>query len=159
MSELTIEVISADAEASRVETVRVLMREYAALPHVCGRWDTIAEDVAALPEPFVAPHGVLLLAWQGDVPVGCVALGALEATIGEVKRMYVRPTARRLGVGAALLDALLLHARRIGYERVRLDTAPELTAAIALYERFGFVQIPSYLESRCAEALYFERKV
>jgi len=104
---IRLEVIGADASASHIETARVLMREYAALPHVCGRWDTIDADIAALPEPFTAPQGALLIAWQDDEPLACVGLSALEPSIGEVKRMYVRPAARRPGVGAALLKALL----------------------------------------------------
>ena len=71
--------------------------------------------------------------------------------------MYVRPSARRAGVGSALLQALLDQAERVGYGRVRLDTAPELHAAIAMYERFGFTRIPSYRPSECLSALYFER--
>lgn len=156
---LIINTVSTDSPASHIETARVLMREYAALPHVCGRWNTIDADIAALPEPFTAPQGALLVAWQDDEPLGCVGLSALEPSIGEVKRMYVRPAARRLGVGAALLEALLDQARHIGYLHVRLDTAPELTPAIALYERFGFRPIAPYRESQCHAALYFERAV
>jgi GNAT superfamily N-acetyltransferase len=107
----------------------------------------------------VVSQGVLLLAWWEDEPVGCVALGALDASTGEVKRMYVRAAARGRGIGAALLDALLGHARALGHARVRLDTAPELTPAIALYERFGFRPIAPYRESQCLAALYFEREV
>lgn len=157
--QLVIETLAIDALMSRIETARVLMREYAALPHVAGRWTTIDADIAILPEPFVAPQGALLLAWLGDEPVGCVGLSALEDSIGEMKRLYVRPSARRRGVGAALVDALLAHARRIGYRSVRLDTAPELAPAIALYERYGFTLIAPYRESQCLAALYFERRV
>ena len=158
-SPLRIETVPIDAAAARIETARILMREYAALPHVAGRWNTIDQDIAALPAPFVVPQGVLLLAWWEDQPVGCVALGALDASTGEVKRMYVRAAARGRGIGAALLDALLGHARALGHARVRLDTAPELTPAIALYERFGFRPIAPYRESQCLAALYFEREV
>ena len=89
-SPLRIETVPIDASAARIETARILMREYAALPHVAGRWNTIDQDIAALPAPFVVSQGVLLLAWWEDQPVGCVALGALDASTGEVKRMYVR---------------------------------------------------------------------
>lgn len=156
---ITIDTIATDAPASHLETARLLMREYAALPHVAGRWTTIDADIAALPEPFVAPRGALLLARLGDEPVGCVGLCALEDAIGEVKRLYVRPSARGRGIGVALLDALLAHARRIGYRTVRLDTAPELIPAIALYERYGFTPIAPYRDSQCLAALYFERPV
>lgn len=154
---LTIEAVLPDAPLTRIETVRLLMREYAALPHVVGRWTTIAEDIAALPYPYVPPIGIVLISRLEDRPVGCVALGDLGDRIGEVKRMYVRPAARGAGVGSALLQALLDHAQRVGCTRVRLDTAPELKTAIALYERFGFTPIPSYQVSQCVDALCFER--
>jgi hypothetical protein len=123
---ITIDTIAIDVSSPDIETARLLMREYAALPHVAGRWDVIDADIAALPKPFVAPDGVLLLARLGDEPVGCVGLCALADAIGEMKRLYVRP---------------------------------ELTPAIALYERYGFRPIAPYRKSQCLAALYFERAV
>ena len=157
--DLTIEVVDASAPTGRWEVARTLMREYAALPHTTGRWPTMHADIAALPRPFVAPAGVLLVASAGDEPLGCGALLALAPDIGEVKRMYVRPAARGRGVGEALLRALLAHADSLGFTRVRLDTAPELLAAQALYRRFGFTEIPPYRSGLLPDALCFERPV
>lgn len=153
----TVYVVQANASVAQIESAKMLMREYAALPHITGRWCSIEEDIAALPQPFVAPVGVLLIATLNGVDVGCGALREWSPGIGELKRMYVRPEARGFGVGATLLTTLLDHARRLGFTRVRLDTAPELQAAIAMYTRYGFTPIPSYHQSQCMDALYFER--
>lgn len=150
---LTIRVASTPEDCG---VVRTLMREYSTLPHVTGRWDTVEADLAALPGDFAPPHGALFLALRDDQPVGCAALHRHDASHhGELKRMYVRPDARGGGIGAALVGAVCTEARRIGYTRVRLDTAPELHAAIALYRRLGFEEIPPYAPARLP-TLYFE---
>lgn len=156
---ITIAPVGIDAPSLRLHEVRTLMGEYAALPHTAGRWLTMQEDLAMLPHPFVAPGGLLLLAADGDEPLGCGALLALEPGVGEIKRMYVRPAARGRGVGGALLRALLEQGAAMGFSRVRLDTAPELLEARAMYERFGFVPIPPYREGLLPDALCFERRV
>lgn len=148
--------ISAEAPAARVAVVRQLMTEYAALPHTVGRWPTMQDDLAMLPRPFIAPAGLLLLASSGDAALGCGALLQLDAGVGELKRMYVRPSARGRGVGAALLGELLARALSLGFGRLRLDTAPELLEAQSLYRRFGFAPIPQYRSGLLPDALCFE---
>ena len=91
---------------------------------------------------------MLLLAFDAEAPVGCVALRALEApNIGEMKRLFVRPEARGRGVGAALVRALVERAREAGYAAVRLDTLPSMRAAQALYRQLGFQPIAPYSSS------------
>ena len=142
-----------------VETARVLVSEYAAMPHTIGRWDNAAADIAALPEPYVAPLGLLLLALDGDAPVGCGSLKRFDAErrTAEIKRLYVRESARGLGVGEALMRGLITAAEQMGMSRVILDTAPELAAARALYARLGFTPIPLYHPAQLPDALCFER--
>ncbi len=154
---ITIADVGLRPDHAEVGAVRTLMAEYAALPHTVGRWLTMQHDLARLPEPFVHPAGALLLATDGSRPLGCGALCTLEPGIAEIKRLYVRPEARGRGVGAALLTALLSQAASLGFARVRLDTAPELTEALALYRRFGFTPIPRYRPEQLPDALCFER--
>lgn len=169
----------ADVETSRfsllvadtpplVHIARTLVSEYAALPHTVGRWPTAAADIAALPTPYVPPTGVLLVALDAEytgapsepVALGCGALVALDTpAVGEIKRVYVRPSARRRGLGEAITRALLQWADTLGFTRVRLDTAPELLAARRLYERLGFTPIPPYKDGLLPDALCFERSV
>lgn len=95
-------------------------------------------------EKFTPPSGRLLLGYVDDQPMGIACLKALTNHIGEVKRMYVRLSARRSGLGRALLDTLLEEARLIGYERVRLDSARFMEAAHQLYITSGFREIQAY---------------
>src|SRR5690606_15076637 len=76
----------------------------------------------------------------------CGAVRLVEPRTAELKRMYVRPEARRSGTGAALLAALEDRARRLGANRLVLETGPRQHAALRLYERAGFVVIDSFGE-------------
>ena len=153
-----IELVAADDGDRLLEVARMLMAEYAAMPHITGRWLTIDADLAALPAPFVPPLGALLVAVEDGQPLACGALSPLEPpAIAELKRVYVRPSARGRGVGEAMTRALMDRARGAGYSRVRLDTAPELTAALALYRRLGFHEIAPYHEVGAVEFVFLER--
>jgi ribosomal protein S18 acetylase RimI-like enzyme len=74
-----------------------------------------------------------------------------------MKRLYVRPGDRGLGLGRMLVERLIAEARAIGYERMRLDTvASAMQDAIALYRRVGFVEIAPYSSIPVESALWME---
>lgn len=154
---MRFELVGPEAPPAVLEAARGLITEYAVLPHVAGRWMTIDADLAALPSPFVPPHGALVVVYLDDAAMACGAVRLLDAQTAEVKRMYVRPAARGRGLGEALVRTLLAHARALGAERARLDTAPELASAIALYRKLGFTPIPRYLPEQLDDAVCFER--
>lgn len=93
----------------------------------------------------------VVVAKRDGRPVGCGALRALDSETVEIKRMYVRPTARGLGIGTRVLRELESWAREARYNRIVLETAVELRPAQELYEREGFVRIPNYGQYKCVE--------
>jgi GNAT superfamily N-acetyltransferase len=122
------------------------------------------DDVRAGLDAYRPPAGRLLLAYLAGEPVGVGALRRLQDGVGEIKRMYVIPEARSLGVGSRLLDELMRSAEDEGIEVVRLDTAGFMSAAHRLYRSRGFVErspyegteIPEHLHDRW---LFFESRL
>jgi GNAT superfamily N-acetyltransferase len=103
---------------------------------------------------FTPPDGRMLLVFvDGGDPAGVGCLRRSEVGIGEIKRMYIRPAFRGKGIGAALVAKLCEEARGIGYTRLRLDSAPFMETAHALYRAVGFREVPSYLKSEVAARL------
>jgi GNAT superfamily N-acetyltransferase len=90
------------------------------------------------------PSGVFLVAWVGEEPVGCGGVRAHAGNVGELKRMYVKRAARRTGVARAVLTELESRARRLGYERLRLETGVRQPEAIELYRSAGYEPIEPY---------------
>ncbi|XVU23531.1 GNAT family N-acetyltransferase [Actinoplanes sp. CA-054009] len=86
-------------------------------------------------------RGRLLVARDGDRVVGVGALKPVDADVAEIKRMYVRPEARKQGVGRAILVRLLADAREIGYRTARLETVAFMREAHVLYRSLGFRDI------------------
>ena len=127
-----------------ISTVRVLMREYQQALGVDLCFQNFEAELAHLPGSYAPPTGRLLLATDGQIATGCVALQAITSSRCEMKRLYVRPSARGTGLGRSLVTRLLEEAVAIGYREIVLDTLPSMTEAQQLYERFGFAETTAY---------------
>ena len=114
---------------AQTDTVREIFSEYAALLQVDLGFQDFEGELASLPGKYAAPTGCVLLASMDGVVIGCAALRALGAGSAEMKRLYVRPAGRALHVGRQLAEHICAHARAQGYQRIRLDTMPGMTAA------------------------------
>ena len=111
----------------------------------------LAAELAELDRRYGPPAGGLMLACVDGEPAGCCAFRPLPDTdhtdACEMKRLYVRPAFRKLGLGHALVGAVMESARMAGYSCVLLDTLDEMEAARALYEEMGFVEVAPYVQS------------
>lgn len=103
-----------------------------------------ARSISAKAEELVEPHGLLLLARLRGEAVGCGALKLHGRDPVEIKRMWIAPDVRGLGVGRRLLADLEVHARRRGARVARLETNKALTEAIALYRSAGYVEVAPF---------------
>jgi GNAT superfamily N-acetyltransferase len=103
------------------------------------------------------PGGVYLVGRAGSEVVAGGGLRTVGHGLGEIKRMYVVPAWRGLGIARELLGALQEAARGLGMTRVRLDTGPKQPAARHLYESSGFVTIENYNAN--PHAAYWGEKV
>ena len=91
-----------------------------------------------------APGGTYLVGWRDDQAVAGGGLRRITGPVAEIKRMYVRPSARAQGVAGELLAALEDAAGALGYRRIRLDTGPKQEHALRLYRKAGYVDITPY---------------
>lgn len=105
---------------------------------------------------FAPPRGCLLLARLRGEPVGCGALRTFEPHIGEIKRMWISPDVRGLGVGRRLLAQLERVAKRRGMRAIRLDTNASLAEALDLYRSAGYREIGRFNDNPYAHH-WFEK--
>ena len=136
--------------------VRELFVEYAKATGLDFCFQNFDQELAELPGKYAPPSGRLFLALNGELSVGCVALRKLEDSFCEMKRLYVRPQFRKQSTGRRLAEAIIVAAREIGYERMRLDTLASMKPAIALYESLGFRRIDAYYQNPIPEVVYLE---
>jgi len=148
-------------EGESIELVRRLFEEYGAWGQAKGivfpeEFRAFQEQLAKLPGCFAPPDGRLLLAIHQGRAAGCVALRRLSDDVCEMKRLYVAPAFRRLGIGRALAEAVIEQARKIGYASMRLDTVAAMKAAGALYVSLGFKEIKAYRYNPLEDAKFME---
>jgi ribosomal protein S18 acetylase RimI-like enzyme len=146
--------------AGELAAVAELFAAYAASLSMDLAYQGFAAELASLPGRYAPPAGEILLARGAAAAIGCVALRPLaEPGVAAMKRLYVRPEGRGLGLGAELIAEILRTAGRIGYREVRLDTLPDMAAAIALYEGAGFVRTAPYYDTPVAGTVFLARAV
>lgn len=125
---------------SDVESARTLFREYADTASAAECLEGFEVELAGLPGEYAAPSGALLVANLDGEPVGCVAMRGVSDGTCEVRRLFVRESARGLGLGRQLVEAVIEASRGAGYQRMTLTTLPSMVGAIALYRDIGFVE-------------------
>ncbi|MCU4745348.1 helix-turn-helix domain-containing GNAT family N-acetyltransferase [Streptomyces xiamenensis] len=105
-----------------------------------------------------APRGVFLVARLHGEPVGCAGLKLPADAPAEVKRMWVSPATRGLGLARRFLTELEARAAGHGYDTLRLDTNKVLTEAIRLYHAYGFTEVPAFNTEPYAHH-WFEKRI
>jgi ribosomal protein S18 acetylase RimI-like enzyme len=148
------------AHPSEWAETRSIFLEYAASLQVDLAFQEFQHELDNLPGEYATPHGAVLLAWVEGSLAGCCALRPLHsshyANAAEMKRLYVRPSFRKMGLGRQLTEAILDVARSSAYSCVLLDTLDDMEAARALYEDLGFEEIPPYYHNPYAGAHYLK---
>lgn len=139
-----------------LEVIRVLFREYADSLGVNLDYQGFEEELRDLPGPYAAPSGTLLLARSDNDVVGCVGVRPIDDRTAEMKRLYVRPSGRGLGLGRTLAEAAIRFATATGYDRMRLDTLPTMDRAQELYRSLGFMPIDAYRFSPVPGTVFLE---
>jgi len=138
------------ASADDADLVRTLFREYADGLDVDLAFQGFEQELA---DPLALYELVLL------ADGGCVALRRIDERTCEMKRLYVRETARGSGLGRRLAEAVVAEARARGYERMLLDTLPSMAAAQGLYASLGFRETEPYRHNPVPGATFLELRL
>ena len=145
---------------ARPEDAAAVRRELAAyLDNIGDTLDAegLDHDIAHWQDEYDGRAGVLLPVMDeaGEV-VGTAAVRVLEPGVAELKRMWLRPTVRGQGLAQELLDKCLDEGRRLGCRTMRLDSQARMAAAVRLYRKNDFREIPTYNDNRRAD-IWMER--
>lgn len=148
--------IVAAASPESLAAVRALVEEYQRSLGVDLEFQGFSHELTHLGEMYGPPGGALFLATVEGAPVGCVGVRRFDGRCSEMKRLYVRPSCRGLGLGRRLAQCAMDAARAAGYLTMRLDTLPSMHDAQALYERLGFHDVPPYRANPVAGTRFLE---
>lgn len=154
---LTASQISISAADPRQRAARSCLLAY--FRELADRFDAGFDPELSNPaqdEEMILPAGLFLLATLAGEPVGCGALKFHQDEPAEIKRMWVSPTARGLGLGRRLLAELESRAADHGATAVRLETNRALAEAIGLYRSSGYREVKPFNAERYAHH-WFEK--
>ncbi|MEM7587881.1 MAG: bifunctional helix-turn-helix transcriptional regulator/GNAT family N-acetyltransferase [Acidobacteriota bacterium] len=150
----TIELV----EATTAEARWCVEQYFAELDRRFEQGFDLGQTISAEPQETRPPHGAFLIARLDERAVGCGALKTSEPGVGSIKRMWVAPEARGLGLGRRLLAALEQQARDLGLHTLRLETNRVLAEAQALYRRNGYLEVAAFNDDPHADH-WFEKRL
>jgi DNA-binding MarR family transcriptional regulator/N-acetylglutamate synthase-like GNAT family acetyltransferase len=155
----TASMIRVAATDPRHRLARHCVRQYFAelSRRFAGGFDP-ARSIPADDQELTPPAGALLVATLHDQAAGCGALKYHGDAPAEIKRMWVSPEVRGLGLGRRLLAELEAHAAANGVRTLRLETNRALTEAIALYRSAGYHEVAAFNQERYAD-YWFEKVI
>jgi len=146
--------------ATDMSAVRELFIEYAKWLGFSLAYQNFQGELASLPGKYANPRGRLLLARVDGEAAGCGAMRPLDDSTCEMKRLFVRPSFRGLGLGRKIAEELIASAREVGYDAMRLDTLPDkMGEAVRMYWSLGFYEISAYYANAPAGTVYFETRL
>jgi GNAT superfamily N-acetyltransferase len=133
-----------EVQPDSADALRCLARYYAEIAdRFDGGFDPILSSAPRL-DDFAPPSGTFLVMRCNEALVGCGGFKRDTAEAAYLKRMWLAPEVRGLGLGKRLLKALEAKARSLGYRTVRLETEKSLTEAQQLYRSSGYVEVPPF---------------
>lgn len=109
-------------------------------------------------EAMIRPRGSFLVALSDGLPLGCVGVKGNSSAVAEIKRLWVAPAARGLGLAKRLMAEAEAIARDLGVTTLRLDSNSALPEAAQLYRRSGWREIPRFNDDPYPD-LFFEKTI
>lgn len=138
---------------------RRLINEYAHSLGLDLSFQHFEHELDNLESEYAPPSGAFILAMEDHQFVGCAGLRRFGEGAGEIKRLYLVPQARGRAIGRMLAEAIVDAARKIGYDRLLLDTLPSMAAAQSLYLSLGFEPVEAYRYNPIEGTTFLELKL
>ena len=148
--------ISEAKSSEDYQEVKLLIEKYVKFLGMDLEFQGFSNEMDALNSMYATPRGAMILAKDKKKLIGCIGLRPFRNKIAEMKRMYVDEEYRGKGIGEKLLKSFLEKARQLKYERIWLDTLPELKAANSLYKKYGFKEMDPYRYNPRSDAIFLE---
>jgi len=141
------------------ETVKKLLLDYRQEFNNDECFTSFEEELADIENLYAKRGNVKLIAVSepGGEIAGCIASQELAPGVTEMKRLYVVPAHRSHKLGRKLVESIMAVAVENGYEKIQLDTMPEMKAAQQLYDRLGFHVIPPYKDQGQERMICYEK--
>lgn len=152
----SVEIMAVDPEHG--DAVGCLREYVAELNRRSTRGFDPSVGATALPHEVRPPAGQFFVAYLHDEAIGCGAVKHHAGAPAEIKRMWISPKARGLGLGRRLLETLESCALQAGAEVAHIETSAVLTEALALYRSAGWVEVPAFNEEPFADH-WFEKQL
>ena len=138
---------------------RQLFTEYAAWLNVDLCFQNFDAELENLESIYVPPRGDLILCKIGDEYMGCVGIRLFSEEVAEMKRLYVKESTRKLGIGSRLVMEAERSAKDKGYKEIKLDTLNTMTTAVELYKKNGYKETGSYYHNPLTGVVYFSKRL
>jgi len=135
----------------------ILFKEYANSLNISLAFQNFEKELKDASAMYGLPHGMLIVVYDNLTPIACAAFRKIEEDICEIKRMYVKPSYRRMMIADKMMEILIENAIIRKYKKIRLDTLDTMTPAISLYRKFGFFDIPAYYFNPNTNTVYMEK--
>ncbi len=136
-----------------------LFREYSLWLNIDLCFQNFEQELLNLKSMYSLPLGGIILCRLHNKFIGCIAIRKQSDGVAELKRMYVQPALHHQGIGTSLLDEAVRLALQCDYNKIVLDTLPEMTPAINLYRKNGFYTIPPYYYNPREDAVFLEKEL
>jgi ribosomal protein S18 acetylase RimI-like enzyme len=144
-------------QPSQLNDAILLFNEYANSLNISLAFQNFSEELNIIDTMYGSPSGCLLLVYNKEQAIACAAYRKIGEGICELKRMYIKPSYRRLKIGETLLEMLCSRAFDNGYTKMRLDTLDTMLPAIGLYKKHAFYEISAYYHNPNEGVVYMEK--
>lgn len=134
-----------------------LFKQYADSLNIDLSFQDFDNELKTIRQQYNQPKGALILVYFDEKSIGCAGIRELSTDIAELKRMFILPEYRGHKIGKKLLEYSFETAQKLNYNKIRLDTLPDMIQAQNLYRSLGFYEINSYRYNPVAGTVFMEK--